>query len=181
MSNQGASSFAWRAIDPGEATLTLLYGTPAARSGAPEAAKPDRTVTLQVAIAAEALTPETTAPDILSQMEHIATYNRTEPCGDCLTLTERLDLYRAPRESIFVLRRQYKDAPGGTLTAILTGLWTTEPGSADPTTTIYTLQGSAIAEQYRSDGDRLVQVDAQQIPFPSPPGQDTAFHKQTAP
>lgn len=90
-------------------------------------------------------------------------------------------LYRAPGEMPFVLRRTYKDAPGGTLTSVMTGAWATSKGTADPSATIYTLVASSEASLYRVDGDRLVQVDAQQIPVPSPPGMDTAFHRVAGP
>lgn len=176
MSNQGTSSFAWRAAAAGEADLTLAYGTAANRTD-----RPERTVQVHVAIAPNAISPDTSAPDALSQMERIGTYARTERCGDCMALEEHLELYRSPREGVFLLRRQYKDAPGGTLTAIMSGTWSASPGTADPTATIYTLQGDDMAEQFRRDDDRLVQVDPQEIPVPAPPGEDNAFHKVTAP
>jgi predicted secreted protein len=176
MSDQGTSSFAWRAIGEGEGDLTLVYGTSSSR-----ASKPEKTVTIQLAVAGEALGPEEAHPPAVSQMEQVAAYDRTEPCGDCSGLTEHLVLYRAPGEMPFVLRRTYNDAPGGTLTSVMTGSWTTGKGTADPTATIYTLAASSESSQHRMDGDRLVQVDAQQIPVPSPPGMDTAFHKVAAP
>jgi hypothetical protein len=114
-------------------------------------------------------------------MEQVAAYERTEPCGDCSGLVERLVLYRAPSESPSVLRRTYRDAPGGTLTSVMTGSWTTSKGTADPSATIYTLIASSETSIFRVDGDRLVELDAQQIPVPSPPGMDTAFHKLAAP
>jgi hypothetical protein len=95
-------------------------------------------------------------------------------------LTEHLVLYSAPGETPFVLRRTYKDAPGGTLTSVMTGSWATSKGTADPTATIYTLIAASEASIYRSDGERLVQLDAQQIPIPTPPNMDTAFHKIAA-
>jgi hypothetical protein len=67
------------------------------------------------------------------------------------------------------------------LTAIMSGTWSTSPGVPDPTATIYTLEGGDMAEQFRRDGDRLVPVDAQQIPVPAAPGEDNAFHKVAAP
>jgi predicted secreted protein len=176
MSNQGASSFAWRAAAAGEADLTLAYGTAANRTD-----RPERTVELHVTIAPGAISPETSTPDALSQMEHVGSYARTERCGDCMALEEHLELYRSPREGVFLLRRQYKDAPGGTLTAIMSGTWSASSGVADPNSTIYTLEGGDMAAQFRRDGDRLVQVDAQQIPVPAPPGEDTTFHKVAAP
>ena len=176
MSNQGTSSFAWRAGAAGEADLTLAYGTAANRTD-----RPERTVELHVAIAPEAISPDTSAPDALAQMEHIGNYARTDRCGDCVALEEHLALYRSPREGVFVLRRQYKGAPGGTLTAIMSGIWSATVGIADPTATIYTVQGGDFAEQFRRDGDRLMQVDAQQIPLPAPPGEDNAFHEVAAP
>jgi hypothetical protein len=114
-------------------------------------------------------------------MEQVAAYERTEPCGDCRGLAEHLVLYRAPGETPFVLRRTYKNAPGGTLTSVMTGSWTTSKGTADPSATIYTLATSSETSIYRLDGDRLVGLDAQQIPLPSPPGMDTAFHKAVSP
>lgn len=176
LSNQGTSSFAWRAAAAGEAGLRLDYGTAANRTD-----RPERTVTLQVAIAPSAIAPDTSAPDALSQMEHIGSYVRTERCADCMALEEHLELYRSAREGVFLLRRQYEDAPGGTLTAIMSGTWSASAGTADPTATIYTVQGGDVAEQFRRDGDRLVPVDAQQIPVPAPPGEDNAFHKVAAP
>jgi predicted secreted protein len=176
MSDQGTSSFAWRAIGDGEGELTLVYGTSSSR-----VAKPDKTVTIQLTVAGEALGPEEAHLPAVSQMEQVAAYERTGPCGDCSALAEHLVLYRAPGEMPFVLRRTYKDAPGGTLTSVMTGTWATSKGTADPSATIYTLAASIESSQYRMDGDRLVEVDAQQIPVPSPPGMDTAFHKVAAP
>jgi predicted secreted protein len=181
MSDQGTSSFAWRAIGEGEGELTLVYGTSSSR-----AATPEKTVTIQLTVAGEALGPEEAHPPAVSQMEQVAAYERTEPCGDCSGIAEHLVLYsahgeRAPGEMPFVLWRTYKDAPGGTLTSVMTGAWTTSKGTADPSATIYTLAASREASLYRVDGDRLVEVDAQQIPVPSPPGMDTAVHKVAAP
>jgi predicted secreted protein len=176
LSNQGTSSFAWRAAAAGEADLTLAYGTAANRTD-----RPERTVTLQVAIAAGPISPDTSAPDALSQMECVGIYTRSERCGDCMALEEHLELYRSSREGIFLLRRKYKDAPGGTLTAVMSGTWSASSGTADPNATIYTLQGGDMAAQFLRDGDRLVQIDAQQIPVPAPPGEDNAFHKVAAP
>ena len=114
----------------------------------------------------------------------MATYERTEPCGDCSGLTEHLVLYRAPGETPYVLRRVYKDAPGGTkdapggtLTSVMTGSWTTSKGTADPLATIYMLFASSEASIFRVDDDRLVPLDAQQIPVPAA----GAFHKAVAP
>jgi predicted secreted protein len=176
MSDQGTSSFAWRAIGDGEGDLTIVYGTSSSR-----ATKPEKTVTIQLVVAGEALGPEEAHPPAVSQMEQIAAYERTEPCGDCSGLTEHLVLYRAPGETPFVLRRTYKDAPGGTLTSVMTGSWASGKGTADPSATIYRLVASNEASIFRLDGDRLVELDAQQIPVPSPPGMDTAFHKVAAP
>jgi hypothetical protein len=114
-------------------------------------------------------------------MESVAAYERTGPCGDCSGLMEHLVLYRAPGETPFVLRRTYKDAPGGTLTSVMTGTWSTGQGTADPSATVYTLAASSETSLFRLDGERLVPLDAQQIPIPSPPGMDTSFHKVAAP
>jgi predicted secreted protein len=176
MSDQGTSSFAWRAIGDGEGALTLLYGTAMAR-----ASKPEKTVTIQLTVAGEPLGPEEAHPPAVSKMEQVAAYDRTEPCGDCSSLAEHLVLYRAPGETPFVLRRTYKDAPGGTLTMVMTGSWTTGKGTADPSATIYTLAASSETSLFRLDGERLVPLDAQQIPVASPPGMDTSFHKVTGP
>ena len=161
--------------------MTLVYGTATSR-----AAKPEKTYHVQLSVAGEPLGPEEAHPPAVSQMEQVAAYERTEPCGDCSGLAEQLMLYsahgeRAPGETPFVLRRMYKDAPGGTLTSVMTGSWTTSKGTADPSATIYTLAASNEASIFRLDGDRLVPLDAQQIPVPSPPGMDTAFHKVVAP
>jgi predicted secreted protein len=176
MSDQGTSSFAWRAVGEGEGELTLVYGTSSSR-----AAKPEKTYTVQLVVAGEPLGPEEAHPTAVSQMEQVAAYERKEPCGDCSALTEHLELYRASDETPFVLRRTYHDAPGGTLTSVMTGSWTTSKGTADPSATIYTLTASSETSIFRLDGDRLVGLDAQQIPVPSPPGMDTAFHKIAAP
>jgi predicted secreted protein len=176
MSNQGTSSFAWRAISAGEGELTLVYGTASSR-----AAKPEKTYTVQLSVAGDPLGPEEAHPVPVSQMEQVAVYERTEPCGDCSGITEHLVLYRAPGETPFVLRRTYKDAPGGTLTSVMTGSWSTQRGTADPSATVYVLAASSETSVFRVDGDRLVELDAQQIPVPSPPGMDTAFHKVAAP
>jgi predicted secreted protein len=176
LSDQGTSSFAWRAIGEGEGEITLVYGTSSSRSATPE-----KTYTVQLVVAGEALGPEEAHPPAVSQMEQVAAYDRTEPCADCSGLAERLVLYRAPGETPFVLRRTYKDAPGGTLTSVMTGSWTTSKGTADPSATIYVLAASSETSLFRLDGDRLIALDAQQIPVPSPPGMDTAFHKVAAP
>jgi hypothetical protein len=46
---------------------------------------------------------------------------------------------------------------------------------------VYLLTASSETSVFRLEGDRLVQLDAQQIPVPSPPGMDTAFHKVAGP
>ena len=132
-------------------------------------------------MAGEPLGPEEAHPPAVSQMKQVAAYDRTEPCGDCSGLAEHLVLYRAPGETPFVLRRTYKDAPGGTLTSVMTGTWTTSKGTADPSATIYTLTASSETSIFRLDGERLVPLDAQQIPVPSPPGMDTSFHRLAEP
>jgi predicted secreted protein len=168
MSNQGSSSFAWRAIGEGDGELTLIYGTATSRAAAPE-----KTYTVQISVAGEPLGPEEAHPQPVSQMEQVAAYERTLPCGDCSGLTERLALYRAPSETPYVLRRSYKDAPGGTLTSVMTGSWTTSRGTSDPSATVYTLVASSEASMFRMDSDQLVPLDAQQIPVPGA----VAFHK----
>jgi predicted secreted protein len=179
MSDQGTSSFAWRAIGQGEGELTLAYGTAASR-----AAKPEKTSTVQISVAGEPLGPEEAHPQPVSRIEQVAAYERTEPCGDCSELSEHLVLYRAPGETPYMLRRVYKDAPGGTkdapggtLTSVMTGSWTSSNGTADPSATIYVLAASSEASIFRLDGDRLVPLDAQQIPVPAA----TAFHKSEEP
>jgi predicted secreted protein len=190
MSNQGTSSFAWRAIAEGEGELTLVYGTATSR-----AAEPAKTIVVALTVAGEPLGPEEAHPAAVSRMEQVATYDRSGPCGDCGGLMERLLLYsahgehahgerahgeRAPDETPFVLRRTYKDAPGGTLTSVMTGAWMTGKGTADPTATVYTLTSSSETSLFRLEGDRLAPLDAQQIPVPSPPGMDNAFRKVAA-
>jgi predicted secreted protein len=172
MSNQGSSSFAWRAIGEGEGELTLVYGTSASR-----AAKAEKTMTIQLTVAGEPLGPEEAHPQPVSQMEQVAAYERMEPCGDCGGLAERLTLYRAPDETPYVLRRTYKDAPGGTLTSVMTGSWSTSKGTADPTATLYTLVANSEASIFRMDGEQLVPLDAQQIPVSGA----VAFHKAVEP
>lgn len=172
MSNQGTSSFAWRAIGEGEGELTLVYGTASRR-----VEKPEKTLTIQLAVAGEPLGPEEAHPPVVSQMQQLAVYERNQPCGDCSALAERLTLYRALNESPFVLRRTYKDAPGGTLTSITTGSWTSGKGVADPTAAVYTLAASSETSFYRMDGERLVPLDAQQIPLRA----GIAFQRVAAP
>jgi predicted secreted protein len=176
MSNQGTSSFAWRALDRGEGELTLAYGTASSRR-----ANPEKTYSVHLSVGGEPLGPEEAHPAALSQLEQIAAYQRTEPCGDCTAVAEHLLLYRAPGESPFVLRRSYKDAPGGTLTSIITGTWSAHRGSADPSAIVYELVSESEASLFRLDGDRLLPLDAQQIPVPSAPGMDNAFQKIAAP
>jgi predicted secreted protein len=172
MSNQGSSSFAWRAIGEGGGEVTLVYGTAMSR-----AATPEKTVTIQFTVAGEPLGPEEAHPQPVSRMEQVAAYERTQPCGDCSGVTERLMLYRAPDETPYALRRTYRDAPGGTLTSVTTGSWSTTKGTADPTATVYTIIASGEASMFRMDDDRLVPLDAQQIPVPAA----AAFHKVTTP
>ena len=176
LSNQGTSSFAWRAVSAGEAELNLHYGPASSRTTHPE-----RIVRVQLIVSAEPLRPESPAPDALSQIEQVGSYMRSQPCADCTVLEERLSLYRAPRDAVFLLRRTYRDAPGGTLTILATGLWSTSNGTADPTATIYQLVGADVAYLLRADGDRLVPLDPQQIPLPTEPGADSAFHKVAEP
>jgi predicted secreted protein len=177
MSDQGTSSFAWRAIGEGDEELTLIYGTATSR-----AEKPEKTYTVQVSVSGDPLGPEEAHPAPVSQMEQVAAYERTEPCGDCTSLTEHLVLYSAhgesaPAETPFVLRRVYTNAPGGTLTSVMTGSWSTSKGTADPTATVYTLIASSETSLFRLDGDRLIPLDAQQIPVPAA----TAFHRVVEP
>ena len=173
MSNEGTSSFAWRATGEGEGELTLVYGSPTSRA----AATAEKTITIQLTVAGEPLGPEEAHPPVVSEMKQVAAYDRKAPCGDCSSVAENLVLYRAPDETPFVLRRTYKDAPGGTLTSVMTGSWATGKGTADPTATVYTLTASAETSIFRLEGQRLVPLDAQQIPIPSPPGMDTSFHR----
>ena len=172
MSNEGTSSFAWRATGEGEGDLTLVYGSATARTATPE-----KTITIQLTVAGEPLGPEEAHPPVVSEMKQLAAYDRKAPCGDCSGVEEHLVLYRAPDEAPFVLQRTYKDAPSGTLTSVMTGSWATAVGTADPTATIYTLTSSAERSIFRVDGQRLIPLDAQQIPIPSPPGMDTSFHR----
>lgn len=172
MSELGSSSFAWRAIAEGEGELTFAYGTTASRAG-----KPERTYTVQISVAGDPLGPEEAHPQPVSQMNQAAAYERTEPCGDCSALMERLVLYSAPGETPYMLRRVYKDAPGGTLTSVITGAWSTSQGTADPSAIIYTLVASSEASIFRLDGDRLIPLDAQQIPLPAA----AVFHRVVAP
>ena len=172
MSDQGTSSFAWRAIGEGDGELTLIYGTATSR-----AEKPDKTYTVQVSVAGAPLGSEEAHPTPVSQMAQVAAYERTQPCGDCTSLTEHLVLYCAPGETPFVLRRVYIDAPGGTLTSVMTGSWTSSKGTADPSATVYLLAASSESSLFRLDGDRLIPLDAQQIPVPAA----TAFHRVVEP
>jgi predicted secreted protein len=172
MSDHGSSSFAWRVVGIGEGELTLAYGTAASRAD-----KPERTYTVQISVAGEPLGPAEAHPQPVSQMEQVATYERAEACGDCSGLAEHLVLYRAPGETPYVLRRVYKDAPGGTLTSMMTGSWTSSNGTADPSVTIYTLVASNEPSIFRVDGDSLIPLDAQQIPVPAA----AAFHKVVSP
>src|SRR5690348_15119095 len=55
LSNQGRSSFSWRAIGEGEGELTVIYGTAASR-----VTKPEKTVTVEISIADAPLGPEET-------------------------------------------------------------------------------------------------------------------------
>lgn len=176
MSNQGRSSFSWRAVSTGEGDLTVVYGTAMAR-----AAKPEKTVTIEITVAGAPLGPEESHPPAVSQLQDVGTYERTLPCGDCTALAEQLTLYRGPQESPFVLRRTYKDAPGGTLTSIATGFWAAGSGTADPKATLYTLTASSETLLFRPERDRLIPLDAQQIPLLVPPGTDGVFHRITAP
>lgn len=176
LSNQGTSSFAWRAIAPGQATLDLRYGTPVHRTDSPE-----RTVNIVVNVAPEALSTAAKSPDALAQMTHVGTYTRQQPCADCVATRETLELYRGSTEDLFLLHRRYVGAPGGDLTLILSGLWHAVPGTADPTATVDILESPLFGSQFRVDGDQLIEVDAQQIPIPAPSGINTAFHRQTAP
>lgn len=187
MSDQGTSSFAWLAMGRGEGELTLVYGTATSR-----AEKPEKAYTVQISVSGDPLGPEEAHPAPVSQMEQVAAYERSESCGDCTALTETLMLYRAPDETPylqrrfgelgrdetpFVLRRVYTNAPGGTLTSVMTGSWSTSKGTADPTATVYTLIASSETSLFRLDGDRLIPLDAQQIPVPAA----IAFHRVVEP
>jgi hypothetical protein len=176
MSNQGRSSFSWRAISPGEGELSVTYGTAASR-----VTKPEKTVTVEIAVAGEPLRPEEVHPPVVSQTEEASTYERTQPCGDCSAVVERLTLYRGPQENSMVLRRTFKDAPGGTLTSIETGSWSSGKGTVDPSATIDTLTTGNETSLFRVEGERLVPLDPQQIPLPAPAGSDNAFHRITTP
>jgi predicted secreted protein len=176
MSNQGRSSFSWRAIGEGEGELTVIYGTAASR-----VTKPEKTVTVEISVVGEPLGLEEARPPLVSQMKESSTYERKQPCGDCSAVVERLTLYRGPQENSMVLRRTFKDAPGGTLTSIGTGSWISGKGTADPSATIDTLTTGNETSLFRVEGERLVPLDPQQIPIPAPPGSDNAFHRITMP
>jgi predicted secreted protein len=176
MSNQGRSSFSWRAIGEGEGKLTVIYGTATAR-----VTKPEKTVTVEISVAGAPLGPEEAHPPVVSQIQEASTYERTQPCGDCSGVVERLTLYRSPQENPMVLRKTYKDAPGGTLTSIATGLWSSGKGTADPTATIDTITTSNETSLFRVEGELLIPLDPQQIPVPASAGSDNAFHRITMP
>jgi predicted secreted protein len=176
LSNQGSSSFAWKAASAGEADITLGYGSPSAR-----ALHPDRTLLVHVAIAdgpSLAGEPAPAGPPAL--------YRRVEPCGDCSALEETLSLYGPTagstiRSTRFVLRRRYQGAPGGTLTTYTGGRYTTRLGTVDPKAFLYQLAGGDGDSLLRADGDRLVPLDAQEIPLAGPPEGDISFHKVSQP
>ncbi len=187
LSDQGTSSFTWRAMGHGEGELTLVYGT--ATRGQRSRRRP---YTVQISVSGDPLGPEEAHPAPVSRMEQVAAYERSESCGDCTALTETLMLYSAPDETPylqrrfgelgrdetpFVLRRVYTNAPGGTLTSVMTGSWSTSKGTADPTATVYTLIASSETSLFRLDGDRLIPLDAQQIPVPAA----IAFHRVVEP
>ena len=85
MSDQGTSSFAWRAIADGDGELTLVYGTSSSR-----AEKPEKTLAVQLTVAGETLGPDEAHPVPVSQMEQVAAYERTGPCGDCSGITRAI-------------------------------------------------------------------------------------------
>lgn len=176
MSNQGRSSFSWRAIGEGEGELTVVYGTAVSR-----ATKPEKTMSIEITVAGAPIGPEEAHPPAVTQLEQVGTYERTDPCGDCSALIERLTLYRAPQESPFVLRQTYRNAPGGTLTSIATGFWVISKGTSDPTATLYTLKTGPETSLFRVERNRLIPLDSQQIPLAAPPGSDNAFQKIAAP
>ena len=176
MSNQGRSSFSWRAIGEGEGELTVIYGTASSR-----VTKPEKTVTVEISIAGAPLGPEETHPPAFSQTEEASTYERTQPCGDCSAVVERLTLYRGPQEKSMVLRRTFRDAPGGTLTNVATGSWSSGKGTVDPNATIDTLTASNETSLFRVEGERLVPLDPQQIPLAAASGTDNAFRRITMP
>lgn len=176
MSNQGRSSFSWRAIAEGEGELTVAYGTATAR-----ATQPEKMLKIEISVAGTPLGPEEAHPPAVSQLRQTAVYERSLSCGDCSGLVEQLSLYRGPGENPLVLRSTYKDAPGGTFTTISTGSWNIGKGTADPAATLYTLTTSSGTSFFRMAGDRLLPLDAQQIPLPSPPGADNAFNNREVP
>lgn len=175
MGGPGVQSYTWQVLEAGETALLLQYS----RSFEPTA-KPARSYSLQISAAAYSMPPAVDPIPVL-----IESYSGQQPCADCSGIRQELWLYaKAPHEFLnttYTLKRTYQGTRDGNQTIIETGTWTLLRGShADVNATVYQLDGStagALPQYFEAKPDRLIPLDAQQIPLGGPAGMDLALHK----
>jgi uncharacterized lipoprotein NlpE involved in copper resistance/predicted secreted protein len=180
-STRGTRSFTWRAITPGDASLSFGYGRPYEHQ-----AVPLKTYAIQAMIL-----PSTFQTGVLQSADDeqgrgSATSSREFqgrlPCADCSAIRELLTLKQTSADGAgeYIMKLTYLDAPGGNRTFAETGRWKTLHGSkADANATIIELDhdGKGTPEDLQIKGDQLVPLDAQQIPITGPPGFDLTLHR----
>ncbi len=176
MGGPGVQSYTWQVLQPGEDTVVLQYN----RSFEPAVA-PARTYSLHItSTAAPGAKPSTAQPALTL----LGSYSGQQPCADCSGIHVELLLYsKGPNEFIdtaYILKRTYQGGRNGNLTMVETGPWLVLRGThADADATVYQLlqNPGATPQNFAVQADRLVPLDAQQIPLPGPPGMDLALHK----
>ncbi len=179
MGGAATQSYTWQVLQPGETDLVLQYD----RSFEPTA-KPAQTYSMHIAATAYSMPPTSDPAPVL-----MGSYSGQQPCADCSGIHQELLLYaKAPNEFLnttYILKRTYQGTRDGDQTMVETGTWLVLRGShADANATVYQLDGAtagASPQFFEAKPDRLIPLDAQQIPLPGPPGMDLALHKMPVP
>lgn len=187
LSTRGTRTFTWRAITPGDASLSFGYGHPYEHQAAPLKTYLIEAMILPSAVQADAPHP---AEDEQGRGSATASHEATAPrefeghlpCADCSAIRELLTLKQTSAEGAgeYIMKLTYLDAPGGNRTYAETGRWKTLHGTkADANATIIELdhEGKGTPEDLQIRGDQLIPLDAQQIPITDPPGFDLTLHR----
>ena len=181
----GTQILAWKALSPGIASVVLEYSRPDDDRTIP----PARRMQLKIEVVAGELAPLPPGTDELLKptVQPIATYGGELPCGDCLSMAVQFRLFAVgptydPKNlpnGVFIETRRYQGAPGGDKTIAGTGRFAVVHGTyADPSMTLYVLGAlDGGTENYRVEADRLVQLDPQGLPIPTPAGRDSSLHR----
>jgi predicted secreted protein len=188
-STRGTRSFTWRAISPGDASLSFGYGRPYDHQTAPLKTYAIQAIILPSALQEGALQPAAPQPaddeQAKSSAMAVREFEGRLPCADCSAIRELLTLRQTSADGAgeYIMKLTYLDAPGGNRTFAETGLWKTVHGTkADANATIIELDhgGKGAPEDLQMKGDQLIPLDAQQIPITGPTGFDLTLHRIVA-